>query len=43
MRPANWFGCPVANHVGRGMLGLILVRGDVPAIAKLDCPEQLRP
>ncbi len=21
-----WFGCPVADHVGRGMLGLIIVR-----------------
>ena len=38
-----WFGCPVANHVGRGMLGLILVRGDVPASAKLDRPAQRRP
>jgi PQQ system protein len=38
-----WFGCPVANHVGRGMLGLILVRGDVPLSAKLDRPEQQRP
>jgi PQQ system protein len=38
-----WFGCPVANHVGRGMLGLILVRGDVPAAAKLDRPPQPRP
>lgn len=38
-----WFGCPVANHVGRGMLGLILVRGDVPPSAKLDRPPQRRP
>jgi PQQ system protein len=38
-----WFGCPVANHVGRGMLGLILVRGDVPETAKLDRPSQPRP
>lgn len=38
-----WFGCPVANHVGRGMLGLILVRGDVPSDAKLDRPAQRRP
>ena len=38
-----WFGCPVGNHVGRGMLGLILVRGEVPQSAKLDRPAQERP
>ncbi|MDP8928538.1 MAG: copper oxidase [Actinomycetota bacterium] len=38
-----WFGCPVGNHVGRGMLGLILVQGDVPAEARLDRPQQPRP
>jgi PQQ system protein len=38
-----WFGCPVSNHAGRGMLGLIMVRGDVPEEAKLDRPEQQRP
>ena len=38
-----WFGCPVGNHVGRGMLGLILVKGDVPSEARLDRPEQPRP
>lgn len=38
-----WFGCPVANHAGRGMLGLVLVKGDVPAEAKLDRPPQPRP
>ena len=38
-----WFGCPVSNHAGRGMLGLILVRGGVPAEAKLDRPTQPRP
>jgi PQQ system protein len=37
------FTCPVANHGGRGMLGLILVEGDVPAQAKLDRPRQPRP
>jgi PQQ system protein len=37
------FTCPVANHGGRGMLGLILVEGDVPAEAKLDRPRQPRP
>jgi PQQ system protein len=38
-----WFGCPVANHATRGMLGLVLVQGDVPAQAKLDRPPQNRP
>lgn len=38
-----WFGCPVANHAGRGMLGLIIVKGDVPDDAKLDRPKQPRP
>ena len=38
-----WFGCPVANHAGRGMLGLVLVKGEVPAEAKLDRPKQRRP
>jgi PQQ system protein len=38
-----WFGCPVANHAGRGMLGLVLVEGEVPQEAKLDRPRQRRP
>ena len=38
-----WFGCPVSNHAGRGMLGIILVGGDVPAAARLDRPKQKRP
>jgi PQQ system protein len=38
-----WFGCPVANHAGRGMLGLVIVRGELPASAKLDRPRQRRP
>lgn len=38
-----WFGCPVANHAGRGMLGLVLVKGDVPAEARLDRPRMPRP
>jgi len=38
-----WFGCPVANHAGRGMLGLVIVEGDIPAEAKLDRPRQPRP
>jgi PQQ system protein len=38
-----WFGCPVSNHAGRGMLGLIVVAGEVPVEAKLDRPPQKRP
>jgi PQQ system protein len=38
-----WFGCPVSNHAGRGMLGLIIVKGETPEEAKLDRPPQLRP
>jgi PQQ system protein len=38
-----WFGCPVANHAGRGMLGLVMVGGNVPEDAKLDRPKQKRP
>jgi PQQ system protein len=38
-----FFGCPVANHAGRGMLGLIIVSGDAPDTAKLDRPPQPRP
>jgi PQQ system protein len=38
-----WFGCPVADHAGRGMLGLVLVKGEVPDAARLDRPPQPRP
>jgi len=38
-----WFGCPVGNHVGRGMLGFVLVKGDAPTEAKLDRPPQQQP
>ena len=38
-----WFGCPVGNHVGRGMLGFVLVKGDAPAEARLDRPPQPQP
>ena len=37
-----WFGCPVSNHAGRGMLGLVVVGGEVPDEAKLDRPKQER-
>jgi PQQ system protein len=33
-----WFGCPIGNHAGRGMLGVIIVEGEVPAEARLDRP-----
>jgi PQQ system protein len=38
-----WFGCPVSNHAGRGMLGLIIVKGETAASAKLDRPPQPQP
>jgi PQQ system protein len=38
-----FFGCPIQNHAGRGMLGLILVKGDTPEEARLDRPPQRRP
>ena len=38
-----WFGCPISNHAGRGMLGLVMVKGETPAEAKLDRPPQDRP
>jgi PQQ system protein len=38
-----WFGCPISNHAGRGMLGLVMVKGETPAEAKLDRPKQDRP
>ena len=38
-----WFGCPVANHATRGMIGLVLVKGEVPAQAKRGRPPQPRP
>jgi PQQ system protein len=39
----HWFGCPVGNHAGRGMLGFIFVYGEVPEEARLDRPAQPRP
>jgi PQQ system protein len=38
-----FFGYPVMNHAGRGMIGLILVKGDAPESARLDRPAQRRP
>lgn len=37
------FGCPVGNHAGRGMIGIIIVRGEVPGDARLDRPKMSRP
>jgi PQQ system protein len=38
-----WFGCPVADHAGRGMLGFIIVRGVTPEQARVDRPPQRQP
>lgn len=38
-----WFGCPVSNHAGRGMLGLVVVKGQVPVDARLDRPAMAQP
>lgn len=37
-----WFGCPISNHAGRGMLGLVIVKGETTG-PKLDRPAQPRP
>jgi PQQ system protein len=38
-----FFGCPVMNHAGQGMLGFIFVKGDAALEARLDRPRQKRP
>ncbi|MGH3252688.1 MAG: MSMEG_3727 family PQQ-associated protein [Trebonia sp.] len=38
-----WYGSPTGNDEGRGLSGVILVLGDVPAQARLDRPGQPRP
>ncbi|HEX8170706.1 MAG TPA: MSMEG_3727 family PQQ-associated protein [Thermoanaerobaculia bacterium] len=38
-----WFGCPISNHAGRGMLGLVIVKGETPPEGRLDRPKQRRP
>jgi len=38
-----WFGCPVSNHAGRGMLGLVMVKGETDPAARLERPRQVRP
>ncbi|MGQ0561502.1 MAG: MSMEG_3727 family PQQ-associated protein [Gemmatimonadota bacterium] len=37
------FLCPVGDHAGRGMLGVIIVLGEPPPHARLDRPRQRRP
>jgi PQQ system protein len=38
-----WFSSPIGNDEGRGLLGAIVVLGDVPEEARLDRPPQPRP
>ena len=38
-----WFSSPIGNNEGRGLLGVIIVQGDVPHSARLDRPAQPRP
>ncbi|HEX5493334.1 MAG TPA: MSMEG_3727 family PQQ-associated protein [Mycobacteriales bacterium] len=38
-----WFGSNVGNDEGRGLIGAIVVLGDVPTEARLDRPDQPRP
>jgi PQQ system protein len=37
------FGSGMGNQIGRGMMGMIIVEGEVPQEAKLDRPPQPRP
>ncbi|MGP4015893.1 MSMEG_3727 family PQQ-associated protein [Saccharopolyspora sp. 5N708] len=38
-----WFSSPIGNDEGRGLVGAIVVLGDVPQEARLDRPDQPRP
>lgn len=38
-----WYGSATGNDEGRGLTGVIMVLGDVPAEARLDRPPQPRP
>jgi PQQ system protein len=38
-----WFSSPIGNDEGRGLIGAIVVLGDVPQEARLDRPAQPRP
>jgi PQQ system protein len=37
------FGSAMGNQIGRGMMGMIIVEGEVPSEARLDRPAQPRP
>jgi PQQ system protein len=38
-----WFSSNIGNDEGRGLIGAIVVLGDVPPEARLDRPPQPRP
>jgi PQQ system protein len=38
-----WFSSNIGNDEGRGLIGAIVVQGDVPESARLDRPQQPRP
>jgi PQQ system protein len=38
-----WYGSTTGNDEGRGLIGAIVVSGDVPSEARLDRPPQPRP
>ncbi|WP_046469298.1 MSMEG_3727 family PQQ-associated protein [Allosalinactinospora lopnorensis] len=38
-----WFSSPIGNDEGRGLIGAIVVLGDVPKGARLDRPPQPQP
>jgi PQQ system protein len=38
-----WYSSPIGNDEGRGLIGVIVVLGDVPQQARLDRPDQPRP
>lgn len=38
-----WYTSPIGNDEGRGLIGAIVVTGDVPEDARLDRPHQQRP
>jgi PQQ system protein len=38
-----WFSSNIGNDEGRGLIGAIVVKGDVPESARLDRPQQPRP
>jgi PQQ system protein len=38
-----WYSSPTGNDEGRGLVGAIVVQGDVPPEARLDRPDQPKP